>query len=353
MNQGPAGTNDEAVARTTITDIAALAGVSKSAVSYALNNKPGVSEATRARILAIADDLAWRPSKAARALRDRRMGAIGLALNRPARLLGLEPFYMEFISGVLEVLAPKDKFLVFKVTSSREEEMATYQAWAAGHVVDGVLLTDLVENDPRPALARDLRLPAVVVGPQPDGLSVARWTADGEAVREVVRYLVALGHRQIARVAGIATYLHVKARSQGMIEEMAALGLEPPLIIETDFSREDGAQATRRILSLPNRPTAIIYDNDVMAAVGLSVAAEMGVDVPDDVSMVAWDDSLLARLSRPPLTTTSVQVHRYSMAVVEALIDLISGGTPESGPFGGFGLAVRNSTARPKTCRGQ
>jgi len=335
------------VRRPTITQIAALAGVSKSAVSYALNNKPGVSAATRARILAVADELSWRPSKAARALVGRRVGAIGLALNRPARLLGLEPFYMEFISGVQEVLAPQDTLLVFKVADNLEEEMATYRSWASGQMVDGVLLTDLVEGDPRPAAVRQLGLPAVVVGPQPDEASVARWTSDAEAIREVVRYLVALGHRNIARVAGTASYLHIQARTAAMTQEMAALGLEPPVILDTDFSQEHGVQATRRLLSLPQRPTAIIYDNDVMAAVGLTVAAEMGAEVPHDISIVSWDDSLLSRLARPPLTSTSVQVHRYSMAVAEALLELIDGGDPASGPFGQPGLAVRASTARP------
>ncbi|MCL2803046.1 MAG: LacI family transcriptional regulator [Micrococcales bacterium] len=336
------------VGRPTITQIAELAGVSKSAVSYALNNKPGVSPATRARIMAVANQLDWRPSKAARALVCNRVGAIGLALNRPARLLGLEPFYMEFISGVQEVLAPRDILLVFKVASTLDEEMATYRSWASAKTVDGVLLTDLVEQDPRPAFVRQLALPAVVVGPQPDESTVARWTSDAAAMREVVRYLVALGHRDIARVAGTANYLHVQDRSAAMVDEMAALGLAAPTILNTDFSEEQGIQATRRLLSQPERPTAIVYDNDVMAAVGLAVAAEMGAQVPGDFSFVAWDDSLLSRMAHPALTSTSVQVHRYSMAVAQALLDLVDGGQPDSGPFGQPGITVRASTGRPK-----
>jgi DNA-binding LacI/PurR family transcriptional regulator len=271
-----------------------------------------------------------------------------MVFNRPPQLLGLEPYYMEFISGVLEVLAARDFFLVTKVAATLDEELATYRAWASSSEVDGVLLTDLVEGDPRPDLVRQLRLPNVVVGPQPDDQSLARWTADADAIREVVRYLAAIGHRDIARIAGAASYLHIGVRTKAMKEEMAALGLDPPVILNTDLGREQGLQATRRLLSQPDRPTAIIYDNDVMAAVGLSVAAEMGVEVPGDVSMVAWDNSLLSQLSRPPLTSTSVEVRRYSMSVVSALLELIDGDEPESGQFDGLGLTVRASTARPR-----
>ena len=341
-------TNVDSVARITINQIAELAGVSKSAVSYALNGKPGVSPATRDRILKVAQDLSWRPSAPARALAGRKVGTIGLVLNRPARLLGLEPFYMEFISGIHEVLSPRDISLVFKVVSCLEDEEATYRMWTNSHVVDGVILTDLTENDPRPENLRRLGLPAIVVGPQPDQESVAIWTADAEAMREVVRYLAALGHQRIARVAGTATYLHTQLRSAALAEEMVTLGLAPATTLFTDFSQEQGMQATRRILASSPRPTAIIYDNDIMAAVGLAVAEEMGMGVPGDVSIVAWDDSLLSRLARPPLTSTSVDVGAYSMAVVTALLELINGGAPVSGPSGEAGLTVRSSTAPPK-----
>jgi DNA-binding LacI/PurR family transcriptional regulator len=336
------------VSRPTINQIAQRSGVSKSAVSYALSGKAGVSAATRARILAVADQMNWRPSTTARALAGRRAGAIGLVLARPARLLGLEPFYMEFISGVQEVLVAKDISLVFKVASGPVEEVATLRQWALSRIVDGVILTDLSTDDKRPVIVRQLGLPAVVVGPQPDAESVALWTPDADAMRAVVRYLAGLGHRRIARVGGIPAFLHTQLRTGAMESEMAALGLASPVIVHTDYSEEQGARATRRLLGAAERPSAIVYDNDVMAAVGLSVAAELGFDVPDDVSVVAWDDSVLARVTRPPLTATSVDVRAYSMAVAEALLEMVGGGRPESGVSGGVGLSVRGSTAPPR-----
>src|SRR3954454_3316744 len=114
-------------ARVTIADIAARAGVSKGAVSYALNGRPGLSEATRARILAIADELGWYPNRAARALSAARADACGLILARPASTIGLEPFFMEFIGGVEAELSPRAIGLTIQLARTVDEEIAIYR----------------------------------------------------------------------------------------------------------------------------------------------------------------------------------------------------------------------------------
>jgi len=334
------------VSRPTIARIAERAGVSTSAVSYALNGKPGVSAATRARILALIEELAWEPSATARALAGAAVGSVGLVINRPARLLSFEPFYMEFISGIEEVLGPRGISLVLKVAGSAEDERKTYKKWAASRKVDGVLVTDLTEDDERPVLLRELGIPAVMAAPQHDADSIALWTDDAGAMREIVRYLATLGHVRIARVSGTSSFLHTQSRTEAMLDEMRSLGLPDPVIVATDFTQEQGAQATRRLLSSPDRPTGIIFDSDVMAAASLVVAAEMGFRVPQDLSIVAWDDSALSRVTNPPLTSTSVDVRAYAMKVVRALLDLIDGKTPVSTSAGSLGVSVRGTTAR-------
>jgi DNA-binding LacI/PurR family transcriptional regulator len=334
------------MSRPTIARIAEQAGVSTSAVSYALNGKPGVSPATRTRILALAEELAWEPSATARALAGTAVGSVGLVINRPARLLSFEPFYMEFISGIEEVLGPHGISLVLKVASSAEDERRTYKKWVASRKVDGVIVTDLTENDERPALLREMGIPAVIVTSQHDADSIAVWTDDAGAMREAVRYLAALGHVRIARVSGTPSLVCTQVRTEAMLDEMSSLGLPEPVIVATDFTPEQGAQATRRILSSPGRPTAVIFDSDVMAAVSLRVAAEMGLHVPRDLSIVAWDDSALSRLINPPLTSTSVDVRTQGMKVVQALLDFIDGKAPVSMSTGSLGISVRGTTAR-------
>src|SRR5690606_24186415 len=152
------------VKRPTIADIARRAGVSKGAVSYALNGQPGVSEATRQRILAIARELGFTRNSAARALSGATANVVGLTLCRPARILGIEPFFMGLISGVEAELSARSYALLLHVVADPDEEIAVYRRWWGERRVDGVLLCDLRVNDRRVPVLEELDLPAVVIG---------------------------------------------------------------------------------------------------------------------------------------------------------------------------------------------
>ena len=150
--------------RPTITDIAQRAGVSKGSVSYALNGHPGVSELTRRRILAIAEEVGWHPNRAARALSASRAGACGLALARPARTLAYEPFFSKLLSGIESELSARQFALMLQIVEDVEAETDVLRRWWAERRVDGVLLVDLRVDDPRIPLVEQLGLPAVIVG---------------------------------------------------------------------------------------------------------------------------------------------------------------------------------------------
>ncbi|OSP44339.1 LacI family transcriptional regulator, partial [Streptomyces sp. 13-12-16] len=213
--------------RVTIKDVAARAGVSKGAVSLAFNRKPGLSEATRDRIFRAARELGWAPSSTARTLAGSRVDVVGLAVCRPARLLGLEPFYMEFISGVESVLVERSCSLLLRLVRSPDEEVGLMESWWRSRQIGGSILVDFRADDPRPAVAERLGLPAVAVGhPSLTGGLTSVWTDDATAVTEAVRYLAALGHRRIARVGGAAALGHTAIRTAAFDEAVGAL--EPP-----------------------------------------------------------------------------------------------------------------------------
>ncbi|MGV9559069.1 LacI family DNA-binding transcriptional regulator [Streptomyces sp. NPDC003522] len=333
--------------RVTIKDVAARAGVSKGAVSLAFNHKPGVSAATRERIFEAARELGWAPSATARSLSGRRVDVVGLALCRPARLLGLEPFYMEFISGIESVLAERSCSLLLRLVRDLDEEVAVYKAWWSGRMIAGAILVDLREDDPRLPALQGAGLPAVAVGhPSLTGPFPAVWTDDASAVGEAVRYLAALGHRRIARVGGPADLGHSAIRTRAFASTMRQLGLEEGRQIATGFEEEEGARATRSLLLAADRPTAIVYDNDIMAVAGAGVAAEMGFTVPDDLSLVAWDDSQLCRITHPTLSAMSHDVHHFGAEVARVLFDVVDGARtgPHRAPTPT--LTPRGSTAR-------
>ncbi len=337
--------------RVTIRDIAERAGVSKVAVSYALNGQPGVSAATRERIVSIAEELGWYPNRAARALSGARTDACGLVLARPARTLALEPFFMEFIAGVESELSRQSMALTIQLVANVHDEIEVYKRWWGEHRVDGVLMVDPRVDDPRIGELDRLGLPAVVIGgPQENSSLPAVWHDEASVVTEAVQYLAALGHRRIAQVAGVSDFVHTRQRTAAFRQAAKDLGLEWE-IVETDYSAENGARATRKLLSSPDAPTAIVFDSDLLAVTGLGVAQQMGFTVPDDLSIIGWDDSLISQVVHPPLTAITRDIEGYGRAAARRLLVAIEGRESEDVETMRGELTTRGSTGRPVTNR--
>jgi DNA-binding LacI/PurR family transcriptional regulator len=337
--------------RVTIRDIAERAGVSKGAVSYALNGRPGVSDDTRERILEIARELGWYPNRAARALSAARADACGLVLARPARTLALEPFFMEFIAGAESELSARSMALTIQLVGDTDEEIEVYRRWWGEHRVDGVLIVDLRVDDPRVDELDRLGLPAVVVGgPVPGQRLPAVWHDEESAVVEAVRYLAALGHERIAHVAGVGQFVHTMQRVAAFKRAMEELGLRPE-VIPTDYSPESSARETRRLLSSPEPPSAILFDSDLLAVTGLGVAQQMGFAVPDDVSIVGWDDSLISQVVHPPLTAITRDIAGFGVLATKHLLSVIDDAASGDLEAPRGELTPRGSTGRPKAVR--
>jgi DNA-binding LacI/PurR family transcriptional regulator len=330
--------------RPTIADVARQAGVTKAAVSFALNGQPGVSAATRERILAIADEVGFKPSSAARALSDGRSGAFGLIIDKPARTLGIEPYFTQLISGIQDELSQRHVMLLFTHAEDQAAEIEMYRTWWAQHRVDGVFVVDLQVRDRRVAVLEELGMPAVVVGtPQGAGRLPAVWQDDRAATAILVGHLAGLGHKRIARVGGFPRYWHSKLRTDALARVADAAGIEV-VSATADYTAEHGVEATRALLDRPQPPTAILYDNDVMAVAALSAAQRAGLAVPGDLSIIAWGDSALCELVHPAVTAlrwdtvaAGAQAARLlSLAAEGAEVGSYQEGPPE--------LMVREST---------
>lgn len=273
--------------------------------------------------MSIAKEIGWAPNRAARALSAARAGACGLALARPAGTLAYEPFFSKLLSGIEAELSARQLALVLQIVEDVNAETGALRRWWAEHRVDGVMMVDLRVDDPRVPAIEEVGLPAVIIGgPGDTGKLHYLPGNDADGITQIVRHLVGLGHRRIDRVGGSPAFASTQVRGTTFRRELGRAGARGRTL-GTDFSSAAGARAARRLLASSPRPTAIVFDNDLMAVAGLGVAQELGISVPEDLSVVSFDDSLLCEVVRPALTACARDIAEYGSRAALALVDLI------------------------------
>lgn len=333
----------------TIADVARAAGVSNSAVSYALNGRPGVSPETRDKILQTAQKLGWQPNRAAQSLSAAKSRSIGLILDGDSSLAAVEPYFMRLIAGVTQECERQNYSLVLRRASSAQAEIPVIEQWIASGAVDGMILTNVEANDARFSVLADhpdfpvvaLADPSVV--PHLPTLS----SDDVNACRMIIDHLASLGHRSIAHVSGPQDLAHTQIREKALRSLCEQQGIHY-VSLATDYTSEGGTQATSELLSLYERPTAIVYDNDVMALAGLVSLRQKGFSVPRDMSIVSWDDSVLCSTVSPSLTSLYRDVVNAGERVTQMLFAAIDGGDVVSQTEKPYELMVRSSTVSPR-----
>jgi len=316
-------------AKATMADIARQLGISRAAVSYALNGQPGVAADTRERVLKLAVDLGWHPSASARALMGSDIKVIGLALSRPTDTFAVDSFFFEFLAGVESLLAERGWSLLLRVIGDVPElEIATYRRWWGEGRIDGVVLVDERHHDARLAAVEEIGLPAVLCGGPRKGISLpCIWTDQAGDAALIVDHLAALGHRRIAHVSGPREFVHERGRQRG-VRQAAARHKMSVITVEGSYAPEDARAAVQRLLEEPEQPTALIFGNDHMSVAGVKLLRELGRSVPEEFSVVSWDDSPLTRAVDPELTALYRDNQAYGRQAAETLLELVAGRQP-------------------------
>ena len=303
--------------RPTIADVATRAGVSKGAVSFALNGRPGLAQATVDRILAAADELGWRPSNRARSLSVSKAFALGLVITRDPAVLSSDPFFPAFIAGVESVLATARAGAgpAGGRRPARTRRPGT-GGWprTAGSTASSCPTSGT--TIPGSTCCVELGLPAVTLNRPDAPVAVPGGLPGRPAGHDRGRRAPARARpppdRARRRSAGPSS---TRPRDrQAFVAALAAAGLEPIAIEVSDFTAAGGIEATRRLLALPEPPTAIVYANDRMAIAGLGAAQQAGLTVPDDLSIAGFDDSELAEFVHPGLTTVRADPFAFGEA---------------------------------------
>ncbi|MGW6282265.1 LacI family DNA-binding transcriptional regulator [Kribbella sp. NPDC055071] len=348
-DDGTASTGGRRNHRVTISDLARRLQISKASVSYALNGRAGVSEETRRRVLDLAEELGFHPNSAAVALSASRTQTIGIVVARDPALISTEAFYMRTLVGIEQYLNEVDSSLLLRLTGEHGEDLEVLRRWSRQGRVDGFILFDEHSNDPRIPLLKELGVPCVVVSSNDPGDGVGRLVSSPEeTVTLLLDHLASLGHREIAHVSGPFTFLHEQLRERMLKERAAQLGITVRHV-EGSYRYDDGAELTRRLLTGPNPPTAIILGNDLMAVAALRVAMELGTPVPGGVSILAWDDSPLCELAGPGITAVDQKTMERGRAAADLLLRIAAGQTElhEEAPEGE--LRARESSGPART----
>jgi DNA-binding LacI/PurR family transcriptional regulator len=319
---------------TTIADIARLAGVSKTAASYAFNDPSRLSATTVERILAVAEEHGYSPNPVARSMSIGRTGTIGVLVPQPLPEMLQNPFFSEFLEGVAEAAGNADLpiMLVPPVRGSMQHAVN-------GAAVDGFLTLGLEPFRPTMHILERRGRPYVMVDGDPaEGVASVNVDDEGGAYA-AMRHVLNLGHRNIG-ILGIRSpqrgqwqkYVGtLKRRMTGYVRALAEVGLsmESPgvRLTESEVSEEGGRAAFDRLWR--RRPTALVAMGDLIAVGALEAALQAGVVVPDDLSIIGFDDIPEARWVRPALTTVRQPAREKGRVAAEQLIGLLGllGGT--------------------------
>jgi LacI family transcriptional regulator len=313
-------------ARATITDVASEAGVHPSTVSRVLNGHAGstIRPATRERVLAAADVLGYRPSALARSLRLQRTLTLGMLVPDITN-----PFFSSIIKGAEDAARERGYNLILCNSEDQPEREAAYLRLLRERQVDGVLIASSQMADETIEGLRADSFPFVLVNrAAQDGEDLAVVVDNHAAAVEVVAHLAALGHRRVGHIAGPQNTTTGRDRREGYEAGVRAHGLahEPALVVEADaFSEDAGDRALGIMLAGPARPTAVFAANDLIAVGMLQRLRRIGVRVPDDLSIVGFNDIPLAGLLEPALTTVRVPQLAMGVAGAHLLIDRLEG----------------------------
>jgi len=330
-----------------IKDIARAAKVSHSTVSRALHNNTLVNRETAERIRQIAREMGYRPSAVARSLVTKKTKTIGVVVTTIA-----DPFIAEVVSGIEEV-ANDHGYSVFLANSNADpdREVKVVHSFHERRV-DGILVTASRVGALYIPLLAQLKVPIVLINNQHLGEFVHSVMIDNVAAsREATQHLIRLGHRRIAYIGDRFGFQSNTERFAGYRQalDMADLPFLPELVAHGDGKAEGGRQAMENLLVLPAPPTAVFCYNDMSALGALRVIQARGGRVPEDLSLVGFDDLFVASYTHPPLTTIRQPMRPMGRMAMEILLKLFSGVNSKNNIKVQGELIVRESTAPPKS----
>ncbi|THV40927.1 LacI family DNA-binding transcriptional regulator [Glycomyces buryatensis] len=320
--------------RPTLDTVARHAGVGRGTVSRVINGSPKVAEDTRAAVLAAIAELGYVPNQAARTLVTQRTDTVALVVTESQEWLWSEPFFAGVLRGITEQLAEENMRLMLTF-APRDGNRSDLEAYLMGHHVDGVMMVSSHGGDPLPERLEDAGVPIVLCG-LPVGLRpVAYVDCDNRSgARQAVEYLAEKGHQRIGIISGPQDMAVGVDRLNGYRDGLRGhrLPVEENLVSYAEgFDEASGIKAARQLFDTAGELDAVFAASDPLAIATLRVARERGITVPDDLALIGFDDSPLAEVSEPPLTTVHQPTETMGREMARLLCGRVRG--EEDGPL--------------------
>jgi DNA-binding LacI/PurR family transcriptional regulator len=329
-------------------EVAAIANVSVQTVSAVINEKPGITEETRLRVLAIVQELDYRPYWVAQSLRTRQTKTIALLISNISN-----PVFATIASAAEDYAYSVGYSLVVYNTHDDVEREARYIRMASERWVEGLIFVAAQDNIDKLQALESAGIPAVAIDRLPERFTGPVVTLDNrEAGRLAAEHLLALGHTRIGHISGPLRLRLARERLEGFRTTIEAHGLALDAVAGGDgnWECEDGYRAMQELLARQARSTALFCANDRMAIGAIRAAIEGGMRVPEDLSVVGLDDLEVAPYQNPPLTTVRQSFAELATRAVQLLLDILAEREPvETQIVLAPTLVVRQSTAIPRT----
>jgi len=305
-------------------DVARACGVSRTTVSFVLNNTPGkkISEETRQKVLKVAQELNYVPNPQARKLALTRHFSIGFFISHPQSIFS-DAFIPKLIEGIAQRL---NKYRIRLILQPVKLKQSNYYELAREENIDGIILINTHDRDEGLKRLIEKKFPVVVIGKITDERVVQIDIDNFKSAKEAVEYLIELGHRRIAVITHAATiYCAARDRLEGYLRAMqdAGIDIDEQLIKIGNFTEESGYQAMIKLLRMDKRPTAVFAGNDVIAYGAIKAIRDKGLKIPEDISIVGFDDDYLSRYLNPPLTTVAVPAEGLGSEAATLLMNMI------------------------------
>jgi DNA-binding LacI/PurR family transcriptional regulator len=312
--------------RPTLEAVAALAGVGRGTVSRVVNGAPGVSEKARTAVEAAIAELNYVPNPAARSLVTSRTDSIALVIPESESRLAAEPYFNAVIRGVSTELADTEMQLLL-ILVRNQRELYRLTRFVEARRVDGVLLVAVHRDDPLVAFLEKTQIPTVLAGRRSPDESLSHVHSDNVGgAAQAVRHLLGQGRTTVATITGPLDMDVGRSRLQGWRDAHTEHGTSPDesLVVAADFTEEGGRAAMSELLERHPRLDAVFAASDVMAAGALTELRGRGRRVPEDVAVIGFDDSIVARHTVPPLTSVNQASEAIGRTITRLLLEEIN-----------------------------